>query len=375
MSKMGSTKALWRQSRRGLGSLHDFWKHSGQTETVKAQNGLLESLSGFKNPAKNPLLADTERNFSVGGSSSIWTIDRKDSKGGPMMNSNPFDTNDSGPAGIGKSLFSCFSGKTSGTNIPISAGNLTMSRNFSTYRHWAKAQSVSEPSTSPSPSPRIIPEGGFLALNNLRDNPGSRQQKTRLGRGIGSGTGKTAGRGHKGQKARNGNKPRLGFEGGQTPLRLTLPKRGFHNPFSLNFQEVNLDAIARKVDEGLIDTSQLITMKTLKDTGTMGKSTRDGVKLLGRGAEKFSLPIHIEVSRVSKRAKDAIEAAGGSVARVHYNKLGLRALMKPEWFAKKGRLLPRPARPPPRLRSAVDRVGRLPAPTTPLPVEADVISP
>jgi large subunit ribosomal protein L15 len=83
---------------------------------------------------------------------------------------------------------------------------------------------------------RVIPPGGLLALNTLADNPGSRHQKTRLGRGIGSGKGKTAGRGHKGQKARNGRSPRLGFEGGQTPLRLRIPKRGFTNNFMNSFQ-------------------------------------------------------------------------------------------------------------------------------------------
>jgi hypothetical protein len=84
--------------------------------------------------------------------------------------------------------------------------------------------------------PHVVPPGGFLALNTLHDNPGSRHQKTRLGRGIGSGKGKTAGRGHKGQKARNGRNPRLGFEGGQTPLRLRIPKRGFTNVFGHSFQ-------------------------------------------------------------------------------------------------------------------------------------------
>ena len=83
---------------------------------------------------------------------------------------------------------------------------------------------------------RVVPPGGILALNALQDNPGSRHQKTRLGRGIGSGKGKTAGRGHKGQKARNGRSPRLGFEGGQTPLRLRIPKRGFTNVLGDSFQ-------------------------------------------------------------------------------------------------------------------------------------------
>lgn len=214
--------------------------------------------------------------------------------------------------------------------------------------------------------PRVVPPGGFLALNTLHDNPGSRHQKTRLGRGIGSGKGKTAGRGHKGQKARNGRNPRLGFEGGQTPLRLRIPKRGFTNVFGHSFQEVNLGTIAEFVKQGRIDASQLITMKTLKDAGALGKKVKDGVKLLGRGSEKLSLPLNIEVSRVSGRAKEALEAAGGSVMRVHYNQLGLRALLNPKWFEEKGRLLPQPARPTPKLQSRVDAIGRLPAPVTPL---------
>ncbi|KAH6831436.1 Ribosomal protein L18e/L15 superfamily protein [Perilla frutescens var. hirtella] len=205
----------------------------------------------------------------------------------------------------------------------------------------------------------------LLALNDLRDNPGARKQKTRKGRGIGSGKGKTAGRGHKGQKARGTMK--FGFEGGQTPLRRRLPKRGFNNPFSLTFQPVGLGKIAKLINAGKIDSSELITMKTLKDSGAIGKQIEDGVRLMGRGAEHIKWPIHLEVSRVTVRAKAAVEAAGGSVRRVYYNKLGFRALLKPEWFEKKGRLLPKAARPPPKLSGKVDSIGRLPAPTKPIP--------
>ncbi|KAL3537692.1 hypothetical protein ACH5RR_001058 [Cinchona calisaya] len=205
----------------------------------------------------------------------------------------------------------------------------------------------------------------LLALNDLRDNRGSRKQKTRKGRGIGSGKGKTAGRGHKGQKARGTMK--FGFEGGQTPLRRRLPKRGFKNPFSLTFQPVGLGKIAKLINAGKIDLSELITMKTLKDAGAVGKQIGDGVRLMGRGAEHIEWPIHLEVSRVTVRAKQVVEAAGGSVRRVYYNKLGLRALLKPEWFEKKGRLLPKAARPPPKQKDKVDSIGRLPAPTKPIP--------
>ncbi|KAI4345127.1 hypothetical protein L6164_012284 [Bauhinia variegata] len=211
----------------------------------------------------------------------------------------------------------------------------------------------------------------LLSLNDLRDKV-PRKQKTRKGRGIGSGKGKTAGRGHKGQKARGSGKPRLGFEGGQTPLRRRLPKRGFKNPFSLTFQPVGLGKIARLINAGKIDSSDLITMKTLKDAGAIGKQIEDGVRLMGRGAEHIKWPIHLEVSRVTVRAKEAVEAAGGSVRRVYYNKLGLRALLKPEWFEKKGRLLPKPARPPPKQSDKVDSIGRLPAPTKPIPFSVSI---
>ncbi|CAN6438989.1 unnamed protein product [Victoria cruziana] len=233
--------------------------------------------------------------------------------------------------------------------------------------------------------PKLIPKSTFLSggwfrsyssllsLNDLRDNKGSRKQKTRKGRGIGSGKGKTAGRGHKGQKARGTMK--FGFEGGQTPLRRRLPKRGFKNPFSLTFQPVGLGKIAKLINAGRIDSSELITMKTLKDTGAIGKQIKDGVRLMGRGAEHIKWPIHLEVSRVTVRAKEAVEAAGGSVRKVYYNELGLRALLKPEWFDKKGRLLPRPARPPPKQRDKVDSIGRLPAPRKPIPFESPETEP
>ncbi|KAI4303925.1 hypothetical protein MLD38_039503 [Melastoma candidum] len=204
----------------------------------------------------------------------------------------------------------------------------------------------------------------LLMLNDLRDSQ-PRKQKKRKGRGIGSGLGKTAGRGHKGQKARGTMK--FGFEGGQTPLRRRLPKRGFKNPFSLTFQPVGLGKIAKLINAGKIDSSELITMKTLKDAGAIGKQIKDGVRLMGRGSEQIQWPIHLEVSRTTVRAKAAVEAAGGSVRRVYYNQLGLRALLKPEWFEKKGRLLPRPARPPPKQGDKVDSIGRLPAPSKPIP--------
>ncbi|CAH8343795.1 unnamed protein product [Eruca vesicaria subsp. sativa] len=218
--------------------------------------------------------------------------------------------------------------------------------------------------TSKASSFQGIRAYSLLSLNDLRDNV-PRKLKTRKGRGIGSGKGKTAGRGHKGQKARGTMK--FGFEGGQTPLRRRLPKRGFKNKFKLHFQPVGLGKIAKLINAGQIDSHELITMKTLKDVGAIGKQIEDGVRLMGRGADEIKWPLHFEVSRVTVRAKEVVEAAGGSVRRVYYNKLGLRALLKPEWFEKKGRLLPKAARPPPKQQDRVDSIGRLPAPKKPIP--------
>ncbi|PRW50950.1 50S ribosomal L15 isoform A [Chlorella sorokiniana] len=235
-------------------------------------------------------------------------------------------------------------------------------------------------------------EREFITLNALADNPGATHAPKRVGRGIGSGLGKTSGRGHKGQKARNGRKPRLGFEGGQTPLRLRVPLRGFHNPHGRWYRPLNLDTLQQWVLDGRLPKDRVITMKVrlwivgrsvvgegilwvldgrlpkdrvitmkdLRDSNCVGRKMGWGVRLLGRGAGRFSQPVHLQVSGVSDSARAAIEKAGGSVTTVYYNQLGLRALVKPDWFAAKGRQLPRPARPPPKLEGRFDQVGELP---------------
>ena len=211
--------------------------------------------------------------------------------------------------------------------------------------------------------------GGVLALNALRDVDGARKARKRLGRGTGSGLGKTSGRGHKGQKSRSGGAPRLGFEGGQTPLRLTLPKRGAHNPHAMTFDPVNLDALAAYVRQGRFgeydyENPRTLTMKDFVDAGLSNRKIKHGIKVLAgsklnAGDEKFDIKVKLEVSRVSAKAREMIESAGGSVTRVHYNRLGLRALLKPEKFV---RGLPKPARAPPRIKPFIDREGTLPAP-------------
>lgn len=204
----------------------------------------------------------------------------------------------------------------------------------------------------------------FVALNNLRDNPGATHSPKRVGRGTGSGLGKTSGRGHKGQKARTGRSPKLGFEGGQTPLRLRIGKRGFTNPFQKDLLTVNLDAVSERIQQGRLDPSSVITMQTLRDAGLIGKKVLSGVKLLGRGAGDFQTHVHLQVSEVSKSAQQAVAKAGGSVTTVYYNQLGLRALLTPDFFPEKGRQLPRPARPPIKVAARYDQIGELPPNTT-----------
>lgn len=200
----------------------------------------------------------------------------------------------------------------------------------------------------------------FVSLNSLRDNPGAMRAPKRVGRGTGSGSGKTSGRGHKGQKARTGRTPKLGFEGGQTPLRLRVGKRGFTNPFQKDLRTVNLDSVSQRIREGRLDTSSVITMQALQEAGLLGKKVSSGVKLLGRGASSFRSPVQLQVSEASESARKAVQAAGGSVTTVYYNQLGLRALLKPGWFAEKGRQLPRAARPPTQVGMRYDKIGELP---------------
>jgi len=120
-----------------------------------------------------------------------------------------------------------------------------------------------------------------MKLNDLRDNPGAHKARSRVGRGIGSGSGKTSGKGHKGQKSRSGVSLR-GFEGGQMPLYRRLPKRGFHNPFTKDFQEINVGTLQKAVDDGKLDGKKPVDEAALKTAGLMKKRC-DGVRLLGKG--------------------------------------------------------------------------------------------
>ena len=148
-----------------------------------------------------------------------------------------------------------------------------------------------------------------MKLNDIADKNGSRKARMRVGRGIGSGKGKTAGRGGKGQTARSGVRIK-GFEGGQMPLHRRLPKRGFNNIFRLDFAEINLDRLQDAIDAKLIDVNETITVESLVKAKVV-RRPKAGMRLLGRGEIKAKL--NIEVHGASKTAIAAIEKAGGTV--------------------------------------------------------------
>ncbi len=147
-----------------------------------------------------------------------------------------------------------------------------------------------------------------MKLSDIADNAGARKKRMRVGRGIGSGKGKTSGRGGKGQTARSGVRIK-GFEGGQMPMHRRLPKRGFNNIFAKDYAEVNLGAIQKAIDSGKLTATDL-TQAELNAAG-LTRGGKDGVRLLGRGELKAK--INIEVHGASKSAIAAVEKAGGTV--------------------------------------------------------------
>ncbi len=148
-----------------------------------------------------------------------------------------------------------------------------------------------------------------MKLNDLRDNAGARKGRMRVGRGIGSGKGKTAGRGQKGAKARSGVSVN-GFEGGQMPLHMRIPKRGFNNIFAKDFAEVNLGMIQKAIDNGKLDAKAVIDHAALQAAG-LARGGKDGVRLLAKG--EVTAKLKFAVAGVSKGALAAVEKAGGSV--------------------------------------------------------------
>lgn len=160
-----------------------------------------------------------------------------------------------------------------------------------------------------------------MKLNEIRDNAGARHAFKRLGRGIGSGLGKTSGRGGKGQTARSGVALN-GFEGGQTPLHRRLPKRGFNNVFRRDFQELNLADLQKAIDDGRLGAGETITGKSLASAGVIRRE-RDGLRLLGGGKDTFKAKVTIEVAGASKSAVEAVEKAGGKVVVLTFERPGV----------------------------------------------------
>ena len=146
-----------------------------------------------------------------------------------------------------------------------------------------------------------------MSLNNLRPTKGMKHPKKRIGRGQGSGNGKTAGRGHKGQKSRSGYKFKRGFEGGQMPLHRRVPKRGFHNPFRVEYDVVNLDTLGTTFDAGTVVTPDLLRERGLLSRGKP-------LKVLGRGDVGKALTVHAH--KFSGKAAEKIAAAGGTTQAI-----------------------------------------------------------
>ena len=148
-----------------------------------------------------------------------------------------------------------------------------------------------------------------MKLNEISDNDGATHYKKRLGRGIGSGTGKTSGKGVKGQKARSGVAIK-GFEGGQMPVHRRLPKRGFNNIFRLDYNEISVGAVQAAIDAGALDASVPVTVEGLVQAGLL-RRVKDGVRLLGGG--ELTSAVTFEIAGASRPAVEAVEKAGGKV--------------------------------------------------------------
>ncbi len=148
-----------------------------------------------------------------------------------------------------------------------------------------------------------------MKLNDLHDNPGARKSRVRVGRGIGSGVGKTAGRGQKGQKSRSGVAIK-GFEGGQMPLHMRIPKRGFNNIFRIEYAEVNLGTLQKAIDAGKIEAGATLDGAALVAAGVISHA-REGIRVLGKGV--LTAALHLKVAGSSASAKAAVEAAGGTL--------------------------------------------------------------
>jgi large subunit ribosomal protein L15 len=177
-----------------------------------------------------------------------------------------------------------------------------------------------------------------MRLNSLRDNPGARKSRVRIGRGIGSGLGKMGGRGGKGQTARSGVSIG-GFEGGQMPLHRRLPKRGFNKWRPADFNEINVGALQKAIDEKRLDGSKPIDVASLVAAGVLRRA-KDGLRLLGDGELKAKLAI--TVNHASAKAKAAVEKAGGSVTVIEPKVLAADEAKRQKSAAKKAAAAKKP---------------------------------
>ncbi|KAI9848288.1 MAG: YmL10 [Sclerophora amabilis] len=173
--------------------------------------------------------------------------------------------------------------------------------------------------------PQLQQQRSASILSSLSDNPSAYSRRIRRGRGPSSGKGKTSGRGHKGQK-QHGKVP-SGLQGGQTSLEVVKGKRGFENVFSVEMTPLNLDRVQSWIDQGRLDPSKPITMKELADSRCL-HGVKDGVKVLGRGADELKTPINLLVSRASASAIRAIESAGGVVTTRFYTPNSIRRILR-----------------------------------------------
>ena len=202
-----------------------------------------------------------------------------------------------------------------------------------------------------------------FTVNNLWDNAGARRTKKRIGRGPGSGLGKTAGKGHKGQYARTGGTIARGFEGGQSDMARRFPKYGFRKDrFNRDpeLTQLNLGKLAYHIEKGHVDASQPITMKALIDGGVLSKINK-GVKLLAKGEDKFNAlrtPITMEVTDASNQAIEAVKTHGGSLKVEYRTPLLLRYHLKPHKFHPE-KVLKTPMPPPKKVKKmeALKRKG------------------
>ncbi|HEX9880877.1 MAG TPA: 50S ribosomal protein L15 [Hyphomicrobium sp.] len=178
-----------------------------------------------------------------------------------------------------------------------------------------------------------------MRLNEIKDKVGSRKERVRIGRGIGSGVGKTGGRGGKGQTARSGVAIG-GFEGGQMPLHRRLPKRGFNKWRRKDFNVINVGALQQAIEDKRIDATKPVDVAVLVDAGVLRRA-RDGLRLLGDGEIKAK--IALTVDHASASAKTAIEKAGGSITLIEKKVLAADEAKRKKTAAKKGRAAKKPA--------------------------------